>query len=190
MLQDAKKRVNGVEVETPDGIKTVKAKVVLLATGGFGASKDIIKKYRPDLVDYKTTNQPGATGDGLKLAEALDAQLMQMNFIQVHPTADTDNPHVYLIGEGLRGEGAILVNKNGQRFVNELSTRKIVSSAITNLHEDGAYLIFDSGVRAHFAAVEFYDQIGLVEHGTDLADLAKKNWRKWCQLRKDHCRLE
>lgn len=174
LLQDAKKRVNGVEVETPDGIKTVKAKVVLLATGGFGASKDIIKKYRPDLVDYKTTNQPGATGDGLKLAEALDAQLMQMNFIQVHPTADTDNPHVYLIGEGLRGEGAILVNKNGQRFVNELSTRKIVSSSITNLHEDGAYLIFDSGVRAHFAAVEFYDQIGLVEHGTDLADLAKK----------------
>lgn len=174
LLQDAKKRVNGVEVETTDGIKTVKAKVVLLATGGFGASKDIIKKYRPDLVDYKTTNQPGATGDGLKLAEALDAQLMQMNFIQVHPTADTDNPHVYLIGEGLRGEGAILVNKNGQRFVNELSTRKIVSSAITNLHEDGAYLIFDSGVRAHFAAVEFYDQIGLVEHGTDLADLAKK----------------
>ena len=174
LLQDAKKRVNGVEVETPDGIKTVKAKVVLLATGGFGASKDIIKKYRPDLVDYKTTNQPGAPGDGLKLAEALDAQLMQMNLIQVHPTADTDNPHVYLIGEGLRGEGAILVNKNGQRFVNELSTRKIVSSAITNLHEDGAYLIFDSGVRAHFAAVEFYDQIGLVEHGTDLADLAKK----------------
>lgn len=174
LLQDAKKRVNGVEVETPDGKKTIKAKVVLLATGGFGASKDIIKKYRPDLVDYKTTNQPGATGDGLKLAEALDAQLMQMNFIQVHPTADTDNPHVYLIGEGLRGEGAILVNKSGQRFVNELSTRKIVSQAITDLHEDGAYLVFDSGVRAHFAAVEFYDHIGLVEHGDTLADLAKE----------------
>ena len=155
LLQNSKKQVNGVEVETPDGTKTIKAKAVLLATGGFGASKEIIKKYRPDLVDYKTTNQPGATGDGLKLAEALDAQLMQMNFIQVHPTADTDNPHVYLIGEGLRGEGAILVNKSGNRFVNELSTRKIVSQAITDLHEDGAYLVFDSGVRAHFAAVEF-----------------------------------
>lgn len=174
LLQNSKKQVNGVEVETPDGTKTIKAKAVLLATGGFGASKEIIKKYRPDLVDYKTTNQPGATGDGLKLAEALDAQLMQMNFIQVHPTADTDNPHVYLIGEGLRGEGAILVNKSGNRFVNELSTRKIVSQAITDLHEDGAYLVFDSGVRAHFAAVEFYDQIGLVEHGDSLSDLAKK----------------
>ncbi|MED7623923.1 UNVERIFIED_CONTAM: FAD-binding protein, partial [Lactiplantibacillus plantarum] len=124
--------------------------------------------------DYKTTNQPGATGDGMKLAKEIGAQLMQMNFIQVHPTADTDNPHVYLIGEGLRGEGAILVNKNGDRFVNELSTRKIVSDAITNLHEDGAYLIFDSGVRDHFGAVEFYDQIGLVQHGDTLEELAKK----------------
>lgn len=99
---------------------------------------------------------------------------MQMNFIQVHPTADTDNPHVYLIGEGLRGEGAILVNKAGKRFVNELNTRKIVSSAITGLNEDGAYLVFDSGVRAHFAAVEFYDHIGLVKEGSTLADLAKE----------------
>lgn len=174
LLQDKNKKINGVEVKTSEGTKTIKAKAVLLATGGFGASKDIIKKYRPDLVDYKTTNQPGATGDGLKLAKALDAQLMQMNFIQVHPTADTDNPHVYLIGEGLRGEGAILVNKSGNRFVNELNTRKIVSGAITNLHEDGAYLIFDSGVRAHFAAVEFYDHIGLVKRGDSLTDLAKE----------------
>ncbi|WP_308556631.1 flavocytochrome c [uncultured Lactobacillus sp.] len=174
LLQDKNKKVNGVEVETEDGTKTIKAKAVLLATGGFGASKEIIKKYRPDLADYKTTNQPGATGDGLKLAKPLDAQLMQMDFIQVHPTADTDNPHVYLIGEGLRGEGAILVNKAGNRFVNELNTRKIVSAAITDLHEDGAYLVFDSGVRAHFGAVEFYAHIGLVKEGSTLADLAKE----------------
>ena len=82
MLQDKNGNVNGVEVETDKGVKTIKAKAVLLATGGFGASKEIIKKYRPDLVDYKTTNQPGATGDGIKLAKG-GAQLMQMNFIQV-----------------------------------------------------------------------------------------------------------
>lgn len=174
LLQDKNGNVNGVEVETDKGVKTIKAKAVLLATGGFGASKEIIKKYRPDLVDYKTTNQPGATGDGIKLAKEIGAQLMQMNFIQVHPTADTDNPHVYLIGEGLRGEGAILINKAGKRFVNELNTRKIVSGAITGLNEDGAYLVFDSGVRAHFAAVEFYDHIGLVKEGSTLADLAKE----------------
>lgn len=173
LLQNDEKAIDGVEVETKAGTKTVHAKAVLLASGGFGASKDIIKKYRPDLVDYKTTNQPGATGDGLKLAEAVDAQLMQMNFIQVHPTAQTDTDHTFLIGEGVRGEGAILVNKAGKRFVNELNTRKIVSNAITGLNEDGAYLIFDQGIRDHFKAIEFYDHVGLVEHGATLDELAE-----------------
>ena len=173
LLQD-NGAIDGVKVATSEGEKAVKAKAVLLASGGFGASKDIIKKYRPDLADYKTTNQEGATGDGLKLAEKVGAQLMQMNFIQVHPTAQTDTDHTFLIGEGVRGEGAILVNKAGKRFVNELNTRKIVSNAITALNEDGAYLILDQGIRDHFKAIEFYDHVGLVEHGDSLEDLAKK----------------
>ncbi|MEE8856594.1 MAG: flavocytochrome c [Lactobacillus sp.] len=174
LLQDENKRVTGVEIAGPDGRRTVKAKAVILATGGFGASKEIIKKYRPDLADYKTTNQAGATGDGLLLAEGVDAQLIQMRFIQVHPTAQTDGPRTFLIGEAVRGEGAILVNQAGQRFVNELDTRKVVSAAITGLNEDGAYLIFDQGIRDHVKAVEFYDSIGLVEHGQSLEELAGK----------------
>ena len=173
LIKDDGKKVNGVEVETKDGKKIVTAKAVLLASGGFGASKELIKKYRPDLVDYKTTNQPGATGDGLKLAEGVDAQLMQMNFVQVHPTVQQDNPHVYLIGEAVRGEGAILVNAEGNRFVNELNTRKIVSNAITALPEHSAYLIFDQGIRDHAKAIEFYDKVGLVVHGDTIEDLAK-----------------
>lgn len=174
LLQEDDKKIDGIEVKTDVGTSIVHAKAVLLASGGFGASKEIIKKYRPDLADYKTTNQPGATGDGLKLAEDVDAQLMQMNFIQVHPTAQTDTDHTFLIGEGVRGEGAILVNKAGKRFVNELNTRKIVSNAITSLHEDGAYLILDQSIRDHFKAVEFYDSVGLVERGDSLEDLAQE----------------
>lgn len=173
LIRADKQRVTGVEVETPAGTKTVSAKAILLASGGFGSSKELIKKYRPDLVDFKTTNQPGATGDGLKLAEEVDAQLEQMDFIQVHPTAQTDTDHVYLIGEGLRGEGAILVNKSGKRFVNEMNTRKIVSNAINDLHEGGAYLIFDQGIRENFTAVEFYDHVGLVSHGDTLQEVAQ-----------------
>ncbi|MDK6802644.1 flavocytochrome c [Lactobacillus mulieris] len=168
------KAVTGIEVETESGLKKVAAKAVLLASGGFGASKEMMKKYRPDLVDYKTTNQAGATGDGLKLAEAVDAQLMQMEYVQVHPTAQTDGARTFLIGEAVRGEGAILVNRAGKRFVNELNTRKIVSNAITGLNEDGAYLIFDQGIRNHVKAVEFYDAIGLVKHGASLAELANE----------------
>lgn len=173
LIQNDEKAVTGVEIKTQSGQKKVNAKAVLLASGGFGSSKELIKKYRPDLVDFKTTNQPGATGDGLKLADQIDAQLEQMDFIQVHPTAQTDTDHVYLIGEGLRGEGAILVNKAGKRFVNEMNTRKIVSNAINDLHENGAYLVFDQGIRDNFTAVEFYDHIGLVSHGTTLKELAE-----------------
>ncbi|MBP2057138.1 fumarate reductase flavoprotein subunit [Lactobacillus colini] len=172
LLEDHK-QVVGVEAETKLGDKKIAANAVLLATGGYGAAQDIIGKYRPDLKDYKTTNQAGATGDGLKLAESVNGQLVQMNLIQVHPTAQTDNPRVYLIGEAVRGEGAILVNRAGKRFVNELNTRKIVSDAITNLNEDGAYLILDQNIRDHVKAVDFYESVGLVEHGDSLEELAK-----------------
>lgn len=174
LIQNDDKQITGIKVDTETGEKIVNATVVLLATGGFGASEQLISEYRPDLAGYKTTNQPGATGDGLILANAVGAQLIQMSFIQVHPTAQTDGDHVYLIGEAVRGEGGILVNLAGKRFVNELNTRKIVSNAITDLNEDGAFLIFDQAIRDHVKAVEFYDSIGLVEHANTLPELAKK----------------
>lgn len=174
LLQDDSGRISGVEVQSGDLSKTVSAKAVILATGGFGASKEYIERFRPDLKDYKTTNQPGATGDGLKLAENVGAELMQMNLVQVHPTVQQDNPHVYLIGEAVRGEGAILVNAQGERFVNELNTRKIVSNAITALPEHSAYLIFDQGIRDRAKAIEFYDKVGLVVHGDTIEELAGK----------------
>ena len=167
-------RVNGVEVDADGITKVINAKAVILATGGFGASKEYIKRFRPDLESYKTTNQPGATGDGLKLAENVGAELMQMNLVQVHPTVQQDNPHVYLIGEAVRGEGAIMVNGEGKRFVNELNTRKICANAITALPEHSAYLIFDQGIRDHVKAIEFYDKVGLVVHGETIEDLAKQ----------------
>jgi fumarate reductase flavoprotein subunit len=173
LLRAADGRINGVEVKSGDLTKKVDAKAVILATGGFGASKEYIERFRPDLKDYKTTNQPGATGDGLKLAENVGAELMQMNLVQVHPTVQQDHPHVYLIGEAVRGEGAILVNAQGERFVNELNTRKIVSNAITALPEHSAYLIFDQGIRDRAKAIEFYDKTGLVVHGDTIEDLAQ-----------------
>lgn len=166
--------ISGVTATLGDGTqKQINAKAVVLATGGFGASKDIIKEYRPDLVDYNTTNQPGATGDGIKLARQVGAGLVDMDQIQVHPTVQQDTDHAFLIGEATRGEGAILVNGKGQRFVNELDTRKNVTNAINQLPEKSAYLILDTGIRSHVKAIEFYDHIGLVVHGETIAELAK-----------------
>ncbi|GEN47536.1 flavocytochrome c [Ligilactobacillus pobuzihii] len=166
-------KVTGLDVQLPnDETKEISAKAVILATGGFGANKELLKKYRPDLDGYDTTNQAGATGDGIKLATEIGAGLVDMDQVQVHPTVQQDTGHAYLIGEATRGEGAILVNAKGERFVNELDTRKNVTNAINELPEKSAYLIYDSGIRENVPAIDFYDHIGLVEHGDSLADLA------------------
>ncbi|MGL3798478.1 flavocytochrome c [Lactiplantibacillus plantarum] len=165
-------KISGVKATTPDGAVTITAGAVLLATGGFGANKTLLGQYRDDLKNYQTTNQPGATGDGILLAQAIGAKLVDMDQVQVHPTVQQDTDHAYLIGEAVRGEGAILVDNQGARFVNELDTRKNVTAAIDQLRGTGAYLIFDRGIRDRVKAVEFYDHIGLVKTGTDLETLA------------------
>ncbi|MDV0429344.1 flavocytochrome c [Lactiplantibacillus sp. DA1] len=165
-------KISGVKATTADGAVTITAGAVLLATGGFGANKALLGKYRDDLKNYQTTNQPGATGDGILLAEAVGAKVVDMDQVQVHPTVQQDTDHAYLIGEAVRGEGAILVNQQGARFVNELDTRKNVTAAIDQLGGTGAYLIFDRGIRDRVKAVEFYDHIGLVKTGADLTTLA------------------
>lgn len=170
LLTDEKGAVCGVKTAQ----RNVYAKAVVLATGGFSASKDLIAKYRPDLKAYRTTNHAGATGDGIKLAEEVGAQVMQMDLVQVHPTVQQDTDHAYLIGEAVRGEGAVLVDGNGKRFVNELSTRRIVSDAITALKEKSAYLVFDSQVKKRVKAVDFYQKQGLVVEARTLEELAKK----------------
>lgn len=164
-------QVTGIKAESDREIE-IKTSAVILATGGFGAGKDLLAQYRSDLLNLRTTNQPGATGDGIKLAQKLGAQLVDMEQVQVHPTVQQDTPHAYLIGEAVRGEGAILVNNDGTRFVNELDTRKNVTQAIDDLGGTGAYLIFDTDIRKRVKAIEFYDHVGLVKTGQTLSQLA------------------
>lgn len=166
-------QITGIQAVANQHEINIKTSAVILASGGFGASAELLKKYRPDLAKYKTTNQPGATGDGIALAEKIGAKLVDMDQVQIHPTVQQDTDHAYLIGEAVRGEGAILVNRDGQRFVNELDTRKKVSGAIDDLDGTGAWLIFDQGIRDRVKAVEFYDHIGLVKTGASVAALAE-----------------
>ena len=174
-LQKSTDRITGLTVRNAEiGEKTIQAKAVLIAAGGFAQNRDMLAEYAPELLDLKTTNHPGATGDGMKLATAVGGALVDMKKIQIHPTAQQDTDHVYLIGEGVRGEGAILVNRAGQRFVNEMTTRDKVTAAINDLQEDGATLILDQGIREAFTAIDFYLAVGLVMSGDTLAELADK----------------
>ncbi|WP_334325706.1 flavocytochrome c, partial [Gilliamella apicola] len=139
-------KVTGVEVTQEDGsIQTIKTKAVIIATGGFGANKDMIEKYRPDLKGFVTTNHKGATGSGITILEKLGAGTVDMKEIQIHPTVEQTT--AYLISESIRGGGAILISQDGKRFVNELDTRDKVSNSINKLPEHYAYILFDQQVR-------------------------------------------
>lgn len=152
--------------------KVISSKAVVVTTGGFGANKKLIAKEKPELKGYVSTNQKGSTGDGIKMIQKLGGQTVDMDQIQVHPTVQQKK--AYLIGEAVRGEGAILVNKKGDRFVNEMDTRDKVTAAITKLPKRSAYLIFDSGVKKRVPAIAQYQEMGFVKKSDTIEGLATK----------------
>ncbi|EJS44091.1 YEL047C [Saccharomyces arboricola H-6] len=129
--------VSAVEYEDKDGEKhTINASDVVFCSGGFSFSKEMLKEYAPELVNLPTTNGQQTTGDGQRLLQKLGADLIDMDQVQVHPTGfidpnDRKSSWKFLAAESLRGLGGILLNPaTGRRFVNELTTRDVVTEAI------------------------------------------------------------
>lgn len=171
ILLDENGAVRGVTaVQSDQEPVTIRCSSVVLACGGFGANTDLVVQYAPELAGFSTTNSPGTTGDGIHMAVAAGAALVDMEQIQTHPTVNPDTQTMYT--EAVRGNGAILVNKEGQRFVNELETRDVVSAAILEQTDGQCYLVFDQSVRESLAAIEGYISAGIVFQGDDLVALA------------------
>ncbi len=166
-------KVTAIKVENKNGdAYTINAKAVILASGGFGANSDLVTKYKPELEGFGTTNQPGATGDVFSMLEKLDIALTDMQEIQTHPTVV---PRINeMITEGVRGDGAILVNRDGKRFINELETRDTVSKAILSQEGKSAFLIFDQQVVDTASAIKKYRDAGLLTEATSLKELGEK----------------
>ncbi|WP_296323688.1 flavocytochrome c [Treponema sp. UBA3813] len=162
----------GVRVSYAGGEYTVRAKAIIIATGGFGANPNLVVFYQAALEGFGTTNQRGATGDAFPMVEKFNAELVQMEQIQTHPTVVKGTG--IMITEAIRGNGAILVNKAGRRFVNEIETRDIVSAAILKCPEKSAFIIFDQKIRESLKAVEDYAKQGLLTEGNTLREVAEK----------------
>lgn len=165
-------KVSGVEVKIEGETKQVDSKAVVVTTGGFGANQKMIAKYRPDLKDYVTTNAAGSTGDGIEMISALGGALVDMDKIQIHPTVFQKTG--YLVSESIRGEGAILVNKEGNRFFNEMDTRDKVSAAELKQDDKYAYAIFGEGTKDKVKAVDQYISKNMVVEADNVEELAKK----------------
>ena len=172
ILTDANGAACGVSGVASDGSKlTVNADAVILTTGGFGANLDMVVSYKPELAGFMTTNAAGIQGQGIKMAEALGAATVDMNQIQIHPTVEANTAS--LITEGLRGDGAILVNAEGKRFFDEVSTRDKVSAAEIAQPGSYSYLIVDQAMADASNVIQGYIKKGFTTQGETYEDLAK-----------------
>ena len=168
-------KVVGVEAEGKDGNKVViHAKSVIMATGGFGANAEMVEKYKPELKGFATTNAEGAQGQGIDMATAVGAATVDMDQIQIHPTVHLDEDgNAHLITEGVRGDGAILVNKEGKRFFDEVQTRDKVSAAEIQQTDGEAWLILDQKMVDGAAVYQGYVNSGYAKTGKTIEELAQ-----------------
>ena len=172
ILTDANGAAVGVKATGASGeTVTVNAKAVVLASGGFGANLDMVVKYKPELKGFMTTNAPGIQGQGIEMAEAIGAATVDMDQIQIHPTVEANT--AALITEGLRGDGAILINEEGQRFIDEVSTRDVVSAA--EIAQTGSYswLVVDQAMVDASSVIQGYIKKGYTVTGATYEELGK-----------------
>ena len=172
ILTDANGAAVGVKATGASGeTVTVNAKAVVLATGGFGANLDMVVKYKPELKGFMTTNAPGIQGQGIEMAQAIGAATVDMDQIQIHPTVEANT--AALITEGLRGDGAILINEEGQRFIDEVGTRDVVSAA--EIAQTGSYswLVVDQAMVDASSVIQGYIKKGYTVTGSTYEELGK-----------------
>ncbi len=173
ILTDANGQAVGVSGTDKDGnTVTVNAKAVVLTTGGFGANLDMVASYKPDLKGFMTTNAPGIQGQGIAMATAIGAATVDMDQIQIHPTVEANT--AALITEGLRGDGAILVNANGERFTDEVSTRDKVSAAEIAQPGSFSWLVVDQAMADASNVIQGYITKGYTKQGATYEELAKE----------------
>ena len=169
LMEDGK--AVGVHAKGSEGNDIViHADSVIVTTGGFGSNPDLIVKYRPDLEGYVSTNAPTITGDAIAFLEAVNADFVDLEQIQIHPTVVQADGS--LITESLRGDGAILINAEGKRFGNEILTRDVVSANVIAQTGGYAWLIVDQTMFDGSTVIQGYLDRGLMTKCDTVADLA------------------
>lgn len=196
-VKDSTGRVVGVKATMNGETYTFNAKGgVVLATGGFGANKEMVKKYNPKIDErFKTTDAPGTTGEALYMAERAGAELVNMGYIQTYPICDPISGVIELIADS-RFDGAIMLNQEGNRFVEELQRRDVLSHAI--LEQTGGYCwvlwndkigSISNTVKAHANEYEAFTKQGIMATCDDLKCIADFTKIPSAQLEKTVARV-
>ena len=161
LVQDDSGAITGVKVENQvtGEEKTISCNAVVLATGGFGSNLEMRVQYNPDMDDkILSTDSVAAQGDGIVMAQAVGADTIDMEYIQTYPVCDPETGALLYVGDVRLENYGILVNKEGERFVQELDRRDVISNGIKSQTDGVAYLLFDQKAA---------DETGLVEQHAD-----------------------
>ena len=192
LIKNKDGRVVGVKATMDGSEYTFNAKGgVVLATGGFGANPEMVKKYNPKIDErFKTTDAPGTTGEALYMAERAGAQLVNMGYIQTYPICDPISGAIELIADA-RFDGAIMLNQEGKRFVEELQRRDVLSEAILNQTGRYCWVLWNdkigsisNTVKAHANEYEAFTKQGIMTTCDDLKCIADFTKIPFDQLRK------
>ena len=192
LIKDKDGRVVGVKATMDGSEYTFNAKGgVVLATGGFGANPEMVKKYNPKIDErFKTTDAPGSTGEALYMAERAGAELVNMGYIQTYPICDPLSGAIELIADA-RFDGAIMLNQEGKRFVEELQRRDVLSEAILNQTGQYCWVLWNDNigkisntVKAHANEYEAFTKQGIMTTCDDLKCIADFTKIPFDQLQK------
>lgn len=165
-------RVTGAVVQHKDQTYKIMAKAVIIATGGFSANSELLKKYRPDLVGFYTSNQEGNTGDFIPVFEKYGMGLRNLHVFNMFPF--TYPKTRALTGSDDLPADFVLVNAEGQRFVNEKASRDDIAKAIKVQKGSTAYYIYDQFTKDICYRLQSHEKYGWVSKGQTLAELAEK----------------
>lgn len=174
--------ITAVKASDPDGNEyEFTGKAFVLATGGFGSNVEMRLQYNPDLDEnVHSTDTVATTGDGIVMAQGIGAGLVGMQWIQTYPTCDPVTGALLYIYDMRLDDRGILVNAEGDRFVEELDRRDVISNAIKSQTGEVAYLLWDqAGVDetglfdAHPGEVKMGYDLGTLFKGDTLEEVAE-----------------
>lgn len=156
LIQDRDGRVIGVWAVDKDGkFVRFEADAVLLATGGFAANIDMLKQFKPGLSEAFTVACPSNTGDGIRMGRSIGAETVNMNYFSCYPWALNRGNGAFTSGAGrdARLFGAIHVNVDGNRFVDELAEPAIIGEMVVLQKGSTNFILLDRAmVEAMYAA--------------------------------------
>lgn len=169
--------VDGVQVTSPEGKTLIRAKrAVVLAAGGFGKNQSMMTKYLPKLAGMPCLSGAGSKGDGIKMGIEVGAELLNMDAAELYSLGSAKRGLRILGVSEAMAKGAILVNKNGQRFVDESKGYVLTAPPVMRQPGEVALLIFDEGILKNVTKlhryIDKYLHMGLFQYGKVASELA------------------